>query len=751
MPLWTPAEIAVAAWYDASDSATITLVGSKVSAIADKSGNSRHLSQGTDSLRPTVSTAYQNGLNVLTFDGADDRLRGSTGGTPIGAEKISVITVFKYGAYNTWCSGPVNMDYNALGKPIRRYNANITINSTTTTSALQLRDLSYIFRLYTAVVTKDAGGAGIHNFSEYLNTVFTTGTNNSGTWDLSNQSVSMGATYDGGGTLLGHVAETVILNGNQTTDTIQRIEGYLAHKWGLATLLPSGHPYRYTAPAVYLTKRSALRQLYQLEGSPRALLDQEYFILKSMLGLVDQPYGLRLLTALIQYYGDTPTVRRLLAQYYGSATLLRRILAEPYGDALAVRQAVDQEWILPAAMRGLLEHGYSLAGEELRALMAENYDISELNLLRAQLDQIYVMGAAGAMTQRPAITVTADGVAIDPHHINLEIDEGNFAIRGEIHLARQDEFLRCRHLWTEVVITIGADEYVLLVESPRRSRPGLGRADYIVPLISASILLDAPYAETITREFTGAMASAIVTELASRAGIAIDWQCVDWYLPAATVYANAETPLSVIRKIVGAVGGVIQTTPGGVLVCRPEYPVSVPAWASAAPEYFLTDMDNFFSVDSTPSIRDGFNRFLVSNQDAAAAGLTIEQVEIDATTKEIRVYQVPWNEASDIILRTSGGAWVSIDDENVAVETITDLVEIVGGEGQTTKPIHAMGSHAYKQAVLGAVTVAEDGHLTTEIKGNSLLAVVYSTRYHKFVVSDPRIEDVQFFPEEVAI
>jgi hypothetical protein len=30
----------------------------------------------------------------------------------------------------------------------------------------------------------------------------------------------------------------------------QRIEGYLAHKWGLVGSLPSGHPYKTAAPTL---------------------------------------------------------------------------------------------------------------------------------------------------------------------------------------------------------------------------------------------------------------------------------------------------------------------------------------------------------------------------------------------------------------------------------------------------------------------------------------------------------------------
>lgn len=69
--LWTPAEITTALWLDAADATTITLVGSKVSQWADKSGTGRHAVQGTDAARPTYVSAGLNGKSVLSFDGGD--------------------------------------------------------------------------------------------------------------------------------------------------------------------------------------------------------------------------------------------------------------------------------------------------------------------------------------------------------------------------------------------------------------------------------------------------------------------------------------------------------------------------------------------------------------------------------------------------------------------------------------------------------------------------------------------------------
>ena len=50
---WTPADITTALWLDAADASTITHSGGTVSQWNDKSGNSRHVSQGVTAQQPT--------------------------------------------------------------------------------------------------------------------------------------------------------------------------------------------------------------------------------------------------------------------------------------------------------------------------------------------------------------------------------------------------------------------------------------------------------------------------------------------------------------------------------------------------------------------------------------------------------------------------------------------------------------------------------------------------------------------------
>jgi hypothetical protein len=74
----TPDSVAgLKAWYDAADTATISLSGSAVTQWNDKSGNGFHVTQSTSAQRPSSGINTINSKNVLTFAG-DDVLSAAT-------------------------------------------------------------------------------------------------------------------------------------------------------------------------------------------------------------------------------------------------------------------------------------------------------------------------------------------------------------------------------------------------------------------------------------------------------------------------------------------------------------------------------------------------------------------------------------------------------------------------------------------------------------------------------------------------
>ena len=78
MQVVTPSPVAgYTAWYDASDTATITVSGNAVTQWNDKSANAFNLVQATAANRPLSGTRTLNSLNVIDFDGTNDCLVGS--------------------------------------------------------------------------------------------------------------------------------------------------------------------------------------------------------------------------------------------------------------------------------------------------------------------------------------------------------------------------------------------------------------------------------------------------------------------------------------------------------------------------------------------------------------------------------------------------------------------------------------------------------------------------------------------------
>lgn len=72
VPAWTPNNLAnLKAWWDASDTSTITASSNAVSQWNDKSANAYNVSQATASYQPTSGVSTLNSLNVITFDGND--------------------------------------------------------------------------------------------------------------------------------------------------------------------------------------------------------------------------------------------------------------------------------------------------------------------------------------------------------------------------------------------------------------------------------------------------------------------------------------------------------------------------------------------------------------------------------------------------------------------------------------------------------------------------------------------------------
>jgi hypothetical protein len=244
--LWTPADITTAFWLDASDNATVFSDAGTTQAIAgtstvqqwnDKSGNGRNVSQATSGNRPSYLSANINGKNVVNCGSSSSMQSTAThniGTTSVGAAVIKP---------------------NSLSAPNRDYITGGTSNSNN--HILYQNAGASQLELYSGAVVNGgnvlvAGTSsiivgrtnGLSSSVRHNGTLLATGDGGSQNWTVNiNIGISSGSSYTDS-----IYAEVVILAGASDVSTIEKLEGYLAWKWGLEGSLPAGHPYKSAAP-----------------------------------------------------------------------------------------------------------------------------------------------------------------------------------------------------------------------------------------------------------------------------------------------------------------------------------------------------------------------------------------------------------------------------------------------------------------------------------------------------------------------
>uniref|UniRef100_A0A6C0B2G8 Fibronectin type-III domain-containing protein n=1 Tax=viral metagenome TaxID=1070528 RepID=A0A6C0B2G8_9ZZZZ len=229
-----------ALWLDAADATTITQSSSLVSSWADKSGQGFHFTQNAS--KPTYGTTTDSKPSVNFNVSSSQYLSNTTISTTTSYTILIVNKFIEYGGRN---------DSNRI--------------FTSTFNPGLLMQVSYPpSKYYVGGMGNGSGGwSGLITAGDMisLNIIAQThdGTNlyayQNGTTYGPVSAISS-ATYTGlaiggpvGGQFYnGNICEILMYNSVLSTTNRQKIEGYLAWKWGLQTSLPGAHPYYSSAP-----------------------------------------------------------------------------------------------------------------------------------------------------------------------------------------------------------------------------------------------------------------------------------------------------------------------------------------------------------------------------------------------------------------------------------------------------------------------------------------------------------------------
>ena len=262
---WDPStDITTVAWIDASDTSSYTTSGSNLTAVTDKSGTYTMEINNT----PTVSNTL-NSLSVFTFENDNESIKSTSYEAQVSSGNHWAIGVFRWDSVNN--TKDSFWSYETNQSPKRDYAISSSNSSNSWPGELDLDGLSSN-RISSTIGNslEWTGLGGLNSGQWYIIACYFNKTGNQiglrfdgrtnvfspvNDYDNSlqtNQQLRLMRNRSGVH-LNGRLAEffaVADLPGTGGTDmsTIEKAEGYLAHKWGRTAQLQLSHPYKNTPP-----------------------------------------------------------------------------------------------------------------------------------------------------------------------------------------------------------------------------------------------------------------------------------------------------------------------------------------------------------------------------------------------------------------------------------------------------------------------------------------------------------------------
>jgi len=256
---WDPStDITTAIWFDASDTGSYTLSGSNVTAVTDKAGNATITVNGT----PNVSTTLDS-KNTFSFvpdeDFTTDEIAQASSGNhwAIGVMQWNTINDTQDSFWSVETTSSPKRDYAISASNASAFDGELDLDAlasnriSSTIGNTQAFDsgiaqntwviIGAIFnKTGNQIAVRVDGDNAFTPVNDYDNSLQTN-------MDLR---IFRNRSNERMGGRMAEFFTVADVPGTGGTDIseFQKAEGYLAHKWGIESVLPAGHPYKSSAP-----------------------------------------------------------------------------------------------------------------------------------------------------------------------------------------------------------------------------------------------------------------------------------------------------------------------------------------------------------------------------------------------------------------------------------------------------------------------------------------------------------------------
>ena len=229
-------------WFDATDSSTITLSSGSLTQWNDKSGNGRNLTAVSGFANATVSSAYQNGLNVFNFSG-NGLYRTAAGNVSYPLDVYIIVALKSLTTHvDVLGMGDTSVDnFNSLTfaeSAASRWHNGSSGGGRQTISTSDETSLSFLLIQWSLA---NSNYLLRRNGTQLIQASRTYSFNNSATSIFQIGFRHTDNVYGTQANFRGYIGEIIVFNNQIGTTDRQRVESYLSQKWGLVSSLPAGH------------------------------------------------------------------------------------------------------------------------------------------------------------------------------------------------------------------------------------------------------------------------------------------------------------------------------------------------------------------------------------------------------------------------------------------------------------------------------------------------------------------------------
>ena len=225
-------------WLDANDNTTVTLSGSTVTQINDKSGNSNNTSSSTGTV--TYAAGGLNSRPAFSFN-ATGGFRGPTSITGTTLTAFTVATLNSGVNYNGRLFGLANATQNDYAYATTCVPF-FCLNGGPNISGYRNGYMGYKTNTFDTPFIGTSQFTGSSNSTSLNGTPGTAAADANGSFSITKYGFGCEGLSDAGVNWYGYCSEIILYNSLLSTAQQQQVEGYLAQKWGLRSNLPPGHP-----------------------------------------------------------------------------------------------------------------------------------------------------------------------------------------------------------------------------------------------------------------------------------------------------------------------------------------------------------------------------------------------------------------------------------------------------------------------------------------------------------------------------